>query len=425
MAMQRSMLESMVAPMLVSLKDGILVPILRMPLISDLSLARGVGVAAFTRSTIGTFVDLDDGLVKTAAIDEARFETNGVLIEGVSTNILTRSEELDNAAWSKFNLSISANVSTAPDGLLTADKVIPSAINNTKFLRQLFTPTAGVDYTQSLYAKSNGYDFIQIAFGGAFTSAIDWVNINLSTGEIGNIGAGLIGRVTIQSLGNGWFRISATSTAQVTTLDGLQLQVLPTDINSRNPSFIGDGTSGVDMWGLQLEELPFASSYIATAATSVTRTADNLSIDAANIPAPALAYSVSADADLIGLGDADQFGRALYNMAGESFRLIRVWENSTNLPRSFHGNNPSNDFINGGISDPNTLVKYAVTFNSIQSELFQDGLSQGINIPGGPPVGTKSSIQIGKAISTDFLFGHVKDLRIYDVALTDSQVASL
>ena len=61
-------------------------PLCFMPLSNDLSLSPGVGVATFTRSTTGTYVDKVDGLVKTAAIDAARFEQNGVLIEGGKVN---------------------------------------------------------------------------------------------------------------------------------------------------------------------------------------------------------------------------------------------------------------------------------------------------------------------------------------------------
>jgi len=69
--------------------DGseLIIPLLYMPLISDLSLINGTGTPTFTRASSGTFIDRIDGLLKTSANDVARFEADGYLSEGPSTNL--------------------------------------------------------------------------------------------------------------------------------------------------------------------------------------------------------------------------------------------------------------------------------------------------------------------------------------------------
>ena len=86
----------------------------------------------FTRASTGTYVG-SNGTLRTAGINEARFdhspltlESLGLLVEEARTNLLLRSEEFDNASWTKTRSSVTANAITAPDRTLTGDKLIDS-----------------------------------------------------------------------------------------------------------------------------------------------------------------------------------------------------------------------------------------------------------------------------------------------------------
>ena len=87
----------------------------------------GQSLVTFTRASTGTYVG-SDGLIKTAAVNEARFDHNpstgeslGLLVEEARTNLLTYSEQFDNAAWVKSNSTVTANAGAAPNGTATAD----------------------------------------------------------------------------------------------------------------------------------------------------------------------------------------------------------------------------------------------------------------------------------------------------------------
>ena len=88
----------------------------------------------FTRSTTGSYYN-SAGVLSTAAINAPRFdydpvtlESVGLLIEESRTNLLTYSEQFDNAVWTKSNASITANAIIAPDGTLTADKLVEDGV---------------------------------------------------------------------------------------------------------------------------------------------------------------------------------------------------------------------------------------------------------------------------------------------------------
>ncbi len=392
--------------------------ILDMPLAGDLSLRRGTGSATFTRSTIGTFVDRIDGLVKTAAIDAARFEQNGILIEGASDNLLSRSEEFDNAAWGKTRSSISANAVTAPDGAITADKLVEDSTASSTHLitRFIGSLTASQDHTFSFFAQKAGRDKIrvQLASGGNGGQA-DFDLTAGTTSGLANLGTGTAVRASITVIGD-FFRCQLTVNSTNTSYNN---SVLLRDA-AGNATYNGDGTSGIFLWGAQLEQLPFASSYIKTVASTVTRTADNLSIDAANIPAPTLDYSVSATVETFGANGSSPEG--IFNVEGETFRFLRA-DSGAAAFSSRHGATVLSDTPN--ITNIEKVVMTAdISDTTTGQKIYRDGIlaaSGAITAV----TGTATSISIGKRAATDPLFGHIKDFRIFDVALTAPQVRPL
>ena len=72
----------------------------------------------------------------------------------VQTNLLTYSQEFDNVLWSKAaGVTITPNAAIAPDGTSTADNATFATGGAADFLRQVTSMTVGVIYTVSVYAK--------------------------------------------------------------------------------------------------------------------------------------------------------------------------------------------------------------------------------------------------------------------------------
>ena len=195
----------------------------------------------------------------------------GYVSELARTNLFTYSEQPDNAAWTKTAATVSANAIASPDGSMSADKIIPTVSATSHWLSQTTSVSLGVNYTKTFYVKAGGYNFIQITGSTGFDT--QYANFNLSTGAIGNIsGPGIT--ATIRAVGIGWYRVSATLACILTTVVGRMLiAVSDADYAARLPSFTGDGTSGVYLWGAQIEAGSFASTYIPTTTTAVTRNA--------------------------------------------------------------------------------------------------------------------------------------------------------
>ena len=221
----------------------------------------------FTRASTATYIR--NGVVYSAAVNEARIGTNGLLMEMARTNLATYNQQFDNAAWTKSNATITANAATAPDGTATADLLVESATTATHEVSQAFTVTAANVYTVSVFAKTNGRH-LQIGFGTDTTPNNSYANFDLSAGTVGNDSTGT---ARIQALSNGWYRCSITVTTAGTSLRPY-IHMITNSAAGWNQSYAGDGTSGIYPWGIQVELGQQMSSYIPTTTAAVTRSVD-------------------------------------------------------------------------------------------------------------------------------------------------------
>jgi hypothetical protein len=239
----------------------------------------GASLVTFTRASSGTFVG-SNGVLQTAVTDVPRFDHNpttgeslGLLVEEARTNLVLRSEEFDNASWSKGAASISANSIAAPNGTVTADTLIEDATTAEHLTEQSFLTVSGTSYTFSVYVKSDG---VKDKVGLRFTTA-NWsgsssniVRFDLATGVGTTVSGSPI--FSSQALPNGWWKFSITSTSSSTGSATARIHLVAT--GGTNLSYAGDGTSGMYLWGAQLEAGAFPTSYIPTTTATVTRSAD-------------------------------------------------------------------------------------------------------------------------------------------------------
>ena len=219
-----------------------------------------------TRASPATYIQ--GGVIKTAATNVARFESNGLLVEDSSTNILLQSSNFSNSTWSGNRRVSIVSGQTGPDGLTSASKITPTIDNNNHQLGQAFNLLDYSDHSISVFAKPNGYKVVRLRLTDSVALWADAV-VDLSTGKKISGSA----NVFITPLTNGWVRLSIPFTPRPTATTSMFYGLWVYD-NSGNPTFAGDGVSGVLVFGAQAERSPYTTSYIATTTTTVTRAAD-------------------------------------------------------------------------------------------------------------------------------------------------------
>jgi hypothetical protein len=191
-----------------------------------------------------------------------------LLVEPAATNLLLRSEQFDDAAWTKTGLTVTSNATTAPNGLLTADSIVTAASGVLDVRVAVSIPVAGA-FTVSRYVKKGtGISWVYAPLGYASSSA--W--FNLDTGQVGTVQAGLIS-ASITNAGNGWYRITQTGSFT----GSLAVRAIAPADSDNNINFNGTIGSNLFLWGAQLETGSVATSYIPTVAATATRNADVIS----------------------------------------------------------------------------------------------------------------------------------------------------
>ena len=197
------------------------------------------------------------------------------LLDG-RVNLLTFSEQFDNAAWTKTNGTITANAAVAPDGTTTADAFIENTANGTHAVVQNITNlnSTTAAYKQEFVVKANGRTRVAIQFASAASGfpAIEgrW---DLTTGTLtssGATGTAVLQGTEINALGNGYYRISVTGYTGQSGLHYAQLFMLDA---SGNIVYTGDGASGIFVWGAD-HRLAADAAYPYQRVAAVTDYAD-------------------------------------------------------------------------------------------------------------------------------------------------------
>jgi len=189
-----------------------------------------------------------------------------LLLEKQSTNLVTYSNDATQQGFS--NMSATANTTTSPDGTQNADTITPSAGTSDHYLiTSGASVSSGVIFTASVFVKKKDSDYLYFGTGGA--AAWGSVAYRFSTNTFFNVGGGVTS-YNATDMGNGWIRLTNTGTT-----GGTDLRILLTPSDSSGArTFNANGTDGLYIWGLQIEQSSYVTSAIETTSASATRVAD-------------------------------------------------------------------------------------------------------------------------------------------------------
>ena len=358
----------------------------------------------FTRATSATRVNpsgLVDGI--TTGLPRLDYRVSEscphILVEPERTNICLRSEELDNASWTKSNGGtgsapvVTANDIVSPDGTQNADKVVfdlngGTALGDHSYLSQTYTQTTAT-YSLSCYLKGeSGGEKIFMDF--------DSQNTNIVT------------------LTTDWVRYTFTKAV--------------TNTGSRTLRFGTRGSIGVDdnptvyIWGCQLEVGSYATSYIPTVAASVTRNGE--------------VFERTGIADLIGTAgvlylEAASAGTGIQQTIALSAgttgnRVIFYYTASGNI--AFQLKVGGSAVASGSVTGmtQTDFHKFAIRYQDDSFQLFIDGVKKK-DVAGTftIPVFDRLLFDNGAGAGASAFYGKIRNLQLYKTALTEAKCISL
>lgn len=357
--------------------------------------------------------------------DPTTYLPKGLLIEEQRTNLETYSDQFDNAIWTTSLATISANVIASPDGTTNADKLVSytSSGVHTVYSGSISLATA-TTYTMTVYAKAAGYNWIRMistngtAWGGTAPNAY----YNVSTGAVGTVSTG--STASIVNVGNGWYRCILTTPVTTTTAT-IGMQFTTTNADNTN-SITGDGISGAYFWGAQLEVGAFATSYIPTVASTVTRNFDNCSIVGSNF---AGWYNQQQGSFVCNADSNANISTNVYSpftvSDGTVSNHIRgyiyngKWGASCTIENSVQF-----ELNQAGSYVPNVPAKLVVSYNNNDFAISVNGASTLTDTSGTVPVFDR--LNIGSRLSSfSHLNGHIRSIQYYPQRLPNATLQSL
>jgi hypothetical protein len=214
-----------------------------------------------TRINSSGYVEVVNANLPRFDYDPITLTCKGLLIEESRINV---SAEVNN--WTAYAASLTPDVTTSPAGTTTGDLFAESATTDTHLLYRAPTLSA-VAYTFSVFYKIVGDRKLALYHTNTNTGRqFDATGVQ-SSGVFNAPSGGF----AVTPMGNGWYRASITITA-VAGANEFRFWIVRASDNALN--YLGDGSSGAYLWGAQIEAGAFATSYIPTTTTSVTRNAD-------------------------------------------------------------------------------------------------------------------------------------------------------
>lgn len=184
-------------------------------------------------------------------------------------NLLQFSERFENGYWSKFNVTVAADATAAPDGTATADKLVETAVTDAHSVYASISLGAA-SWTFSFYAKAAERTWAKTR------GFAENVFFDLANGVLGSVPAGTTASIT--NVGNGWYRCAVTRTDAASSV-----QIAATTGNGVD-SYLGVAGNGIFIWGAQLEQRSQATAYTPTTTSAITRYQPRLMTAPANAP---------------------------------------------------------------------------------------------------------------------------------------------
>jgi hypothetical protein len=382
----------------------------------------GAGDMTVVRATTATRVN-SAGLIESVAINVPRLDylnasCPSLLVEPQRSNLQTYSDNIDNAVYGKTNVTITANVTTSPDGTTNADKIVEDTTNAVHRISNVGgVMTSATTYTSSFFAKKAERDQVYILIPTSVAATRTVVVYNLTTGVSSVVSGSSATSHSMVDYGNGWYRciVTFTTTAVGTNLVG---------IYNGAEDYAGTTSFGLFLYGLMNEAGSYPTSYIPTTTAAVTRNADSI--------------SKTGISSLIGQSEGvlyAEINALKYPIDINNWLTITDGTNANSVGIVFETTGAATARIEvGGVIqayistsvDYSNFIKVAFKYKENDFACWVNGVEVGTDLSGITfPSNTLNSLQFAYGSGSNKWAGNVKLLAVFNEALSDSELETL
>ena len=341
---------------------------------------------------------IDNVSVKEIQLDVPRIDftddpTGHLLLEPQSTNLLTYSEDFNQ--WSKLNGGtgslpiVTSNNSTSPDGTQNADKIIFNKGNAT---------------------SNSDYSLIRLDYGGSDINGTSSVYLKSDVNIDIEISSDDISYKTI-SVTTNWNRFEVSDA----TSDRLSMGLRGTE-----PS---NSSATIYAWGAQLEQLSYATSYIPTSGSAVTRNQDICNNSGTASDFNSEEGVIYAEIAALASSDTNNPIRGISISSGSTNNTIFIYYQAVlNRLSCIVISNGTTQFSNStelfNVAD---YLKIALKYKQNDFALWVNGVEVVTDTVGNAPIGL-SELAFDNGVGNDKFYGKTKNIQVFKRALTDAEL---
>ena len=362
--------------------------------------------------------------VKEVQLDVPRIDftddpTGHLLLEPQSTNILAYSQDFSQNYWGKQSATVTTSTITDPTGDQNSFKLVPnSGTGGNRSISNNFVGLSGL-HTQSVFAKKGEYNYIALRTRNNPNVS---VMFDLENGTF-NVNQTSVAFVSakIEDYGSGWYKCSITvDPSQMSSAGQIFTSFSVGITGNETNSFDGDGTSGVYIFGAQFEQKSYATSYIPTSGSAVTRNQElcnnSGTVNDFNSEEGVLYAEIAALAN-------DGTWRVLGFSDGTTNNRVFIGYSSFNDIACRFEISPSVVYNFNFTADITINSKLALKYKENDFALWVNGVEVNSQSSGNTfPIGTLTQMQFTSATSSSPFYGKTKNLKVFKRALTDAEL---
>jgi hypothetical protein len=378
----------------------------------------GDGDLTFVRNSKAYRTD-GNGLVSEVSADYPRLDYSdrdcpAIMIERSGVNEIKKSEDIAHANWNKTSgITVTANQTISPDGTLNADLVQSDGID--QYPRIFSTQALTGDVAISAYFKQNVGDQVYFYTTGTFsTTFASGYKFTFGTKQIEHtVGDDVLIDSQVEELDNGWFRVGIVLASTAVTRVELM------------PAYESSAVQSAFMWGVMAEESNHLSSYIKRSIVSVVATRSAETINSKILP-------INSSEGVLYVEMAAMYNSGTQrdiSLNGGANSIVSIGFGSTNNTIVAKVSVAGVDVLDTEIVVPNirAFSKVALKYRQDDYALWIDGVEVATSTGGDVFVAgtlTQLSFDVGGLFPIPF-YGKVKDIRMYDQALTNENLQLL
>jgi hypothetical protein len=325
-----------------------------------------------------------------------------LLLEPQRSNLLSQSEYLG-GEFALDNVSLDYNYGTSPEGVSNSALLTQTGSSASNSLYEFGLPTTDGSYTYSFFFKAGTSTNCRMYVATGI--AEDFNPQTITAGYSGGAN-----NILFEDYGDGWWRASATKTLSGASTN--RFGIYPDRNNAgRN----------VEIWGFQVEAGSYATSYIPTYGTSVTRNGD---------------VCTNAGNDQVINSEEGVLYVELSSNSITTFKNMSINSNGSNRINFFIYNSVvTANFDVGGVTQASisytipsvtSFNKFAFSYKLNEFKLFVNGTQRGSTDTSGivPPINTFNKFSFNDSFANNF-YGKTKQVLYFPTALTDEELEAL